>query len=347
MAAFTQLQPVLNSWEPKVQQVWCGVPNSLRNSVLYTLDQKSPRYKKYRIPSHNNPYYTREMDNEYILQYGGEQDDRYQNLVLGRHGAASFQVIPRESITTETYPFYSLRYSSQQVLKGIKFDDHLQRPNIPNCDRVILAIDPGFTDPCVIQVIGQRDGIWRTYIRYTLTRIETPIQEKVIDWLSVFYKVNNIAIDIGAGGQGASIVSHMTHDEEYKHKKYAQRFIPILFNEKLVAGYDEEGEELFQDTKSFAANELAKIVEEGRLVFSEIDQEGISQIERVAKKKGFNGRDSFYILSNKTGNSQTGSGADENDHIFASYICFVIAIREAIANPTIKSLARARGTHSL
>lgn len=77
--AFTQLGPVYNSWEPKRQQLYAGVPNGIRNSVLYTLDF-NPRYKRYHIPSHMNPFYTFEDDQDNIRKYNGEQDDRYQQL---------------------------------------------------------------------------------------------------------------------------------------------------------------------------------------------------------------------------------------------------------------------------
>ena len=147
LPAWTQLQPTYNSWEPKRQQVHAGVPNGLRNSVLYVLDMQTPKYKKYRIPAPNNPYYTYENYLDDLRRYGGEQDDRFQQLVLGRHGAAAFQVIPRESITIETYPFYNMRYNSGHVVKGMPFDEVLQRPVIPSeLTRVMFAIDPGFAN---------------------------------------------------------------------------------------------------------------------------------------------------------------------------------------------------------
>jgi hypothetical protein len=326
--------------EPKRQQIHAGVPNGLRNSVLYMLDTNSPKYKKYHIPSHNNPYYTREDDEEFLRQYGGENDDRYQQLVLGRHGSASFQVIPRETIKIESFPFYSYRYKSEHKLKGNTYEDVLQRPNLPSdVDYVVLACDTGFVDSSIFQVIGRnKNGVWRTYVRYRLNRIDFLEQEQVIDWLATYYNVSIIAIDIGAGGGGAGIMHHLVNDTKYTSKKYASRIAGIQFKENIVAGFDINGEELVQDSKSYAAEELAKLVQEERLVFSQIDNEGISQTERVAKQKGMNGRDRYYVLS------ATGNGADDDDHIFASYICFVLAIRDPIIANVIKKLGK--GTSS-
>lgn len=302
----------------------------------------TPKYKKYHIPAHNNPYYTYEDDLDNIRKYGGEQDDRYQQLVLGRHGQAAFQVIPRDSMVTETYPFYNYRYNSGHTLKGIKYHEHLQRPRLPaTADFVLMAIDPGFVDPTIIHIMARDSkGIWRTYIRYRITRIDFNEQQNIIDWLATFYGAQCIAIDIGAGGQGPSILHNLMYDERYKTKKYDKRCIGIQFSENVVAGYDLEGEELVQDGKSYGANELSTYVQEGRIVFSELDHEGMSELERVAKQKGYGGKDRYFVLSEK------GTGQDDNDHIFAAYLVFILAIRQDITNPTIKKLGKASGLYS-
>jgi len=343
LPAFTQLQPCYNGWEKKRQQVWAGVPNGLRNSVLYMLDQQTPRYKKYRIPAPNNVVgYTYEMYIEDLRRYGGQQDDRFQQLVLGRHGSAAFQVIPRESITIETYAFYNQRYNSAQVLKGQRYDEVLTRPSLPHeVTRLVLAIDPGFVDPTLIQLIGcDKKGIWRVYIRYRLTRIDFNEQQKIIDWLATYYQVQQIAMDIGAGGNGAAMMHNLINGDQYKNKNYNTRILGIQFKENILAGYDDDGEELFQEAKSFAATELAKIIQDGRLIFSEIDNEGLSQMERIAKKKSFAGRDSYFVLSDK------GNGVDEDDHIFSSFLCFVLGIRNDPLNPNMKKLGKATGSHT-
>jgi hypothetical protein len=281
-----------------------------------------------------NPFYTYENDQDNIRKYGGESDDRYQQLVLGRHGQAAFQVIPRDSIITETYPFYTYRYNSGHRLKGKRYDEILDRPMIPKeLEMVMLSIDPGFVDPTIIQVLGRdRKGIWRTYVRYRLLRIDFNEQQDIIDWIATYYGASKIAIDIGAGGNGASMMHNLMYSEQYKSRKYEQRMFGVQFSENVIAGYDDEGEELKQDSKGYASNELAKIIQEGRLKFSELDHEGLSQLERVAKIKGTSGRDRYFVLSDK------GAGADEDDHIFAAYICYVLAIRDDVVNPTVKRL---------
>jgi hypothetical protein len=342
LPAYTQLMPAYNGWENKRQQVWAGVPNGVRNSVLYLIDTQTPKYKKYRIPAPNNVMgYSYENYLDDLRRYGGEQDDRFQQLVLGKHGAAAYQVIPRESITTEPYPFYNMRYNSGHVIKGRRYDDVLQRPAIKQYKRLMFAIDPGFNDPTIIQLLGMDDKhVWRTLVRYRLTRIDFNEQQNIIHWLHDYYKPDQIVIDVGAGGNGASIMHNMMYGEAYKGKGYDKKFIAVQFAEKVLAGYDDEGEELLQEAKSFAATQLSRIIQDGKLIFSELDFEGISEMERVAKKKTMNGRDQFFVLSD------TGNGVSEDDHIFASFICFTLATREEPIDIHAKKLARPHGKHT-
>lgn len=338
--AFTQLGPAYNSWEPRRQQLYAGVPNGLRNSVLYSLDY-SDRYKRYHIPSHMNPFYTFEDDQHNIKKYNGEQDDRYQQLVLGRHGQAAFQVIPRESMIVEDYPFFSFQYNSGHINKGIKFEDHLKRPSLPDgVETTVISIDPGFVDSAIIQVFGRTKGVWRTYLRYRLRRIDFNEQQNIIHWIAQAYKSPIIAIDIGAGGNGSAIMHNLMFNETYRGNQYDKRMMGVQFGEKLLSGYDDEGEELFQNAKGYAANELAQIIQDGRLVFSSIDHEGMGELERVAKQKSTSGNDKYFVLSDR------GAGADDEDHIFAAYVVWTLAIKADVPNPTIRKLAKPQGLHT-
>jgi hypothetical protein len=209
----------------------------------------------------------------------------------------------------------------------------------------MFAIDPGFADPTIIQVIGKdAKGIWRTYIRYRLTRIDFNEQQNIIHWLDDFYNPQQIVIDVGAGGQGSSMMHNLMYGDTYKGRGYEKRFMGVQFAEKIVSGYDDEGVELMQDSKSFAATELARIIQDGILRFSELDNEGLSQMERVAKKKSINGKDTFFVISEKGLGGRGGNGADEDDHIFSSYICFTLGAKQDVVNPYKKKLGQPKHT---
>lgn len=324
MAAYTQLLPTLNTWEPDASIFLCGVPNGVREgNVLYFVDQVSTKFKHYRIPAHQNPFFTIKDNIDAIKQHGGEDSEDYQHLVLGRHGAPAYAVIPRESMRFDSYDFYSFRYSSADKVAGKQFMDALGLPKLPNdyTQQLLFAIDTGFADPTIIQIIGYgKDGIWRTLVRYRLTRIPFPEQATIIDWLESEYNPNKIAIDLGAGGGGIGIMQDLMSDRFQKGKKYESRIQGVRFNDQIEVGEDSDGNALKIQTKSFAGQQLAKMIAEHELIFSEIDAEGVSQLERVAYQRNIDGTTRYFVLSEK------GTGVAKEDHIFASYVVFTICL---------------------
>jgi hypothetical protein len=100
--------------------------------------------------------------------------------------------------------------------------------------------------------------------------------------------------------------------------------VSVLFNERVPVGRTEDDTELTEVFRSWGGKELARMVTEGRLVFSEIDVEGVSQLERLTRQRRITGNDHYYIMSDR------GSGASEDDHIFSSYLCFIYALRGKI-----------------
>lgn len=199
--AYTQLLPALNQWERNIQLFAAGVPNGLQNSALYITSVKTPRFKWYRVPSPNNPYFSKEDYLDALRRYGGEESNEFQQLVLGKHGQAALSVISRDQMTQLPYEFYTFRYQDADNARGKSFKDILDRPLLKEYDALVAGIDTGFTDPTIISVLGQKKGIWYYLLRYKLQRILFPMQEEIIDWLDNFYKFDKIAIDAGAGGK--------------------------------------------------------------------------------------------------------------------------------------------------
>lgn len=270
-----------------------------------------------------------------MKEHGGEQSDGFQQQVIGRHGSASLQVITRDDITVETFPFTNNTYTSSHKLKGIPYTTILERPKIPEFSQAILAVDPAYSDSCIIQLlVKDKHGVWRCILRYRLKRIDFVEQEQIIDWLATYYNIPKVVIDIGAGGNGAAIVHGLMHRQDYRGKHYDKRVIGVHFNENIITGYDDKGTELKIDAKSYAAEELVRLIVDGFLIFSEIDQEGLSEIERISKKRSINGKNTYYILSEK------GSGESREDHIFASFICFVLGIKGTVEYNSRKKIGK-------
>lgn len=307
----------------------------MRNMVLYQLDQKMPSFKKYRIPSPNNPFFTYQDWVDAIKRYGGEDTDLFLQLVLAKPGSAAFSVINRDAMIILPLPFYNYIYTSTHKAQGKSYKDSLQLPNLfKNHQGIMLAIDTGFVDPTIIQLFVKESGVWRAWARWKLSRIEFPEQEEIIDWIATHYSVSRIALDIGAGGGGNGMMQSLISRPEYASKKYDRRIIPVNFSEQVNMGDPDKDEIINVPRKTYAGNQIAQIIESGLLAFSEMDSEGISQIERIAKQKTPSGVDRFFVMSDK------GTGISTDDHIFASYICFVTGLfaEEAI---TVKKLGTA------
>ena len=334
MTAFDQLQPTLNTWEPKMQEVYCGVPNGMRNTALYVLDVKTPKFKKYRIPAPNNPYFTKADWDDALIKFGGESSDTFQQLILGKHGSPSFQVISRDQIRLTPTDFYNYRYTPNEKSKGKTFKEALPIVKIPGAESVIMAIDTGFSDPTIIQVFGLIKDVWQCFVRYRVHRIDFPEQEKIIDYLARAYNANRIGIDVGAGGGGAGIVQSLRTRPEFSGFDYAARIEPVQFNERVSVGSIGDGEEVTEYFKAWATTELIKNITNGLMVFSELDAEGVSQIERLARQRRASGAMHYFIVSPR------GHGESSDDHIYASYLCFIGATRTAL--PAAKSVGLAK-----
>jgi hypothetical protein len=319
LPTYHQLTPAINQWEPDHQQLCTGVHNGLRNGVLYFLDRRS-NFKKYRIPSPNNPYFSHDDYLNMIKQCGGEDTDLFLQLVLAQPGSAAFSVINRDRMLILPAEFHSYSYSNTDVNKGLSYKDVLQLPKLPDV-KMIAGIDTGFADPTIIQIFGLEKNSWRVLSRYTLKRIDFPVQEEIIDWICSHYAINTIGLDVGAGGGGSTIFQSLSTRDQYKRKKYSERIIPINFGD-LIAVADVNGDVINAPIKTQAGIDLTIAVEQQTIAFSEFDTEGINELERLAKQRSPNGYDRYFIINTR------GTSKADDDHIFASYVCFLTALRK-------------------
>lgn len=122
---------------------------------------------------------------------------------------------------------------------------------------------------------------------------------------------------------GASLLQGLSTRDEYKAKRFADRTLGINFGESLVVGRnDATGTDIKKDIKSVGTEELVKHIESGTIIFSEIDAEGTSELEKIAKQRGINGVDKYFIMS------ESGKGKSGQDHHYAACVIFAMMIRE-------------------
>lgn len=315
---WTQLQPVLNHWEKETQLFIAGVPNGVQDSVLSLIDKHGKSWKKYAIPAPENPFWTYKDHVEARLTYGGETSDDFKRLVLGQHGDPVFSVIHYDKIRRESYPFYSYVYTDMHRLQRLPYQHVLQTPRVPHmCSSLVLAIDTGYTDPTIIQLIGLSDHVWRTYARWKLVRIPFNEQALIIHMIASAYSVDAIAIDLGAGGGGLGIMNTM-HGESFPNNDvYRKRMVGVHFAASLDMYHGSATDLAKVQAKSAGSELLTQLILEQTLVFSQLDTEGIDQLTRLAYQRAPDGSNRYYIMSPRGGKSS-------DDHIYASYVVFTI-----------------------
>jgi hypothetical protein len=148
-----------------------------------------------------------------------------------------------------------------------------------------------------------------------MVRIPFPEQARIVNWLDDVYGFTHIGIDYGSGGGGRQL-GQILVDSYPGSKEYARRIIEAHFE-----GYLENVDEGRTNTrsKSFAGEELARMLINHELVLSELDVEGASELTRVTYTKLPDGANKYHVTSEK------GAGKSEEDHIFASFIVFILA----------------------
>lgn len=313
--AWSHLLPSLNTWEPHHQIVVMGVPNGVQENVLFLVDQRSPTWKRYHIPATESPYWLRDEHEKAKQFYGGESSDDFQRMVLGEHGQTMTTMLNVADVTRAAYPFHSFSFTPDRRPSPLVYPK-LHR----SFDMVVASIDCGFTDPTLIQLYGYHDGVWHVLCRWRLTRIPFPEQAVFITNLAQSYDLAAIGIDLGAGGGGIGLMQHLQQPTNpmssfFKRSLYGVNFAASSESVNLAQGL----QTVRVNARTAAAEELVRMVQERQLILSEIDHEGLSQLLRIAHQKRPDGTNSYFII-----NDQGGKAGD--DHIFASFLVFVILL---------------------
>lgn len=313
------LLPILNTFQKGHQLFVSGTPDGRREkSVNFYCDMIDTTFTKHRIPAHRNPRWTDEDEQNAINRYGGVDSEGYIHAVLGEHGAPVYSMFDRGSMKIEKYEIFT------DKRKGREFSDNSQfaytyvstLPQLPSYyDAVLLGVDLGYTEPSVITILYRLQDKFYFHSRIQLQQVDYPIQEKLIDLIDSKYKPVVIGIDAGAGGSGKSVIQHLTTDDVYLNKNYKGKIVPIEFGGKTSIGFDDAGEELLINTKQFSMQKLQAVVNNKDLIFSDMDEEMISELERTRYSRTESGNIKYSV------ESFGGKEGRGEDHATASLIC--------------------------
>lgn len=189
--AFGQM-PVYNSLLqtalPGAQFLLAGVPNGVRLSTLYQLDQTElgKRYSRHKYSTFINPLYNDPAKQAQLTEdYGGTATQGYVTQVLGEWGEEMVSSFPPGSFAMDA-PVYFVKKLS--ALKPHELDQLPVKLAVPSlrCHRYAIGLDYGFSpDPTEIHVAVDREGkdVWELYLRVQLRRVDIDTQCDVVRYI--------------------------------------------------------------------------------------------------------------------------------------------------------------------
>lgn len=316
-SAWVELQPILNTFTSGFKMISSGVPTGLRErNVNYHCDQENSNYSKHNISALQNPRFTEEDRLKAVELYGSEDSDDYIHLVLGQHGKPVFALFDRNLMEVSNYPVYKL------VLDGTKYFDNIMEyynklaffPGLPSKnDRCIIGVDLGFTEPTAIIILYlDSSGRIKFHGRIQLNKVNYFIQEKIIDWLDTKFKPILIGIDEGSSGK--AVIPRLQNHDEFLHKNYKERVIPINFSSQIILGMDAEGKEIKSKTKPFSVSVLQDYTNNHKIVYTSTDLEMITELERMTYSKTPTGDIVYKTLTER-------GGKKGEDHFTSALLC--------------------------
>lgn len=318
---WVELQPTVNTFTTGFKLYSSGVPTGLRErNVLYHTDRENSNYSKHNVSALDNPRFTEEDRRRAAELYGGEDSDDYIHLVLGEHGKPVYSLFDRTLMEISNYPVYKL------TLNGLNLHDNLVEyvnklaifPGLPDRDtKCIMGVDLGYTEPTAIVIlIEDRYGRLRFHGRVRLDKVNYFIQEKIIDWLDSKFRPLIIGMDEGSSGK--AVIPRLQEHEEFIHKNFKERLIPINFSSNIVLGTDSQGGEIKSKTKPFSVGVLQEYSNNGKIIYSNTDLEMVTELERMTYSRTPSGDIVYRTLTEK-------GGKKGEDHFSSALLCASLA----------------------
>lgn len=174
---------------PDATWLVAGVPNGVRQSTLWELDQtnRGNRWSRHNYPTFINPIYAAPEHREKLLDdYGGETTQGYITQVLGLWGEEMVSSFPPGSYTKHPEPYF---------IKALSAPSRESMANLPalvaiprtHCDQFAIGLDYGFSpDPteCFFAIRRSELDYWQLYCRLQLRRVSLDDQAAMVLFLA-------------------------------------------------------------------------------------------------------------------------------------------------------------------
>ena len=175
----------------------------------------------------------------------------------------------------------------------------------------------GNTDPTAIVIlyINNKDKL-KFHCRIQLNKVSYNMQDKFIDLLDTKFRPSIIGVD--DGGSGKPVIHRMQESEDYLHKDYNKRLIPINFSSSIAIGENLDGEEITSRTKPFSVSVLQDYSNSHRIIYSSTDPEMMAELERMTYMKNPMGTITYKTLTPL-------GGKRGQDHFTSALLCGCLA----------------------
>jgi hypothetical protein len=180
---------------PNARWIMAGVPNGVRRSPFYQLDQTKlgDKWSRHKYTTYINPlYYGPEAKARLIDDYGGENTHGYKTQVLGEWGEEMFTSFPPGAIAIGEQKFFNVELSRLEKEDIDRLPLRIGVGSI-RCKRFIISLDYGYSpDPSILGGFYSDDDearVWRQFLQIQMNQVAQPHQVDVILYVmkSIFH----------------------------------------------------------------------------------------------------------------------------------------------------------------
>ena len=186
---------------PGCRWMYCGVPNGVRNSPFYELDQThlGDEWSRHKLTSLDNPMYSDKYGSaEAALkklerEYGDRNSQGFVTQVLGEWGEEAYSAFPLSMIASRQLPFMFMEFTGNEIEHAIQENslDRLIRLPRTGADRYAIGLDYGYSqDPAILILAYETYNNqleryeWLELARMKFIQVPAIHQAKVINFIN-------------------------------------------------------------------------------------------------------------------------------------------------------------------
>ena len=333
---------------PEAKWKYCGVPNGVRGSPFYRLDQTSlgRTWSRHKYPSSANPLYkSKEAWADLLEFYGGVNTQGFITQALGEWGSEVFSSFPPGTIAMKDLPFLYIELTNKEV--GGVIDDillgrfiHLPHTVSPTgIHQAALGWDYGFSpDPCVMTVFYRTsadDDNWYELLRLRMMRVPRPTQARIVKFLNERLLHNKLLSIVTDDSGCVQILQADPVFENRVHWANSSGTHPVLdqFGEPML---DESGKIITLRRKEWANEEFKKAMMYGPIKvpnpfyiwLSEKDESLIDELAGTIERYRPSGYIEFLAPGKTPGSNSPDDHATDSARYGAMAIHYVIEYKD-------------------